>query len=119
MLTQKLSKNANVCSEAYNNVNKRIFHLKRAERGSSKQVPAVPQSVVDSLQFCHEDVELWYVGVIMDFLLEHPKFSEDKMREIISEETRLENVDEFCAVHIRSTDKAKIISLQPAKLYAR
>ena len=119
LFTKKVSKNAKVCPEAHKNVNKRLFRSTKTIRDRSKEVPAVPLSVVDSLQFCHEDVELWYVGVIMDFFLEHPKFIEKKMREITSEQTRLKNVDEFCAVHIRSTDKVKETSLQPPKLYAR
>ncbi len=117
MLTKKLSKNAKVCPEANNNVNKIVFRLTKRDRGS--EVPAVPQSVVDSLQFCHEDVELWYVGVIMDFILEHPKSFEQNMQKIISEDTQLQNVGDFYAVHIRSTDKAVIINLQPPELYAR
>ncbi len=124
LFTREISKNLKLCPKAYKN--ERLFytarlgtHVESLAGIASKTLPAIPQRVEERLRGCHEDVQLWYVGVIVEFILQHTEGFEKKLNNIVSERTNLSAHNHYHAIHIRSTDKRREAALLRPDVYAR
>ena len=124
LFTTEISRNTVLCSEAYNK--ERLVYKARASGDRNKSfvekshtIAAVPKRVEERLKGCHEDVQLWYVGVIVEFILQHTEGFEEKLNNIISERTNLSAHTHYHAIHIRSTDKKGEAAVLAPAVYAR
>ena len=124
MFTQEISRTTKLCPEA--SEREKVIYKGRASGVRQKSyeekyhtITAVPKDVEQKLRSCHEDIQLWYVGVIMEYILQHTTELEDKLQTIISERTDLSFSTQFLAIHMRSTDKKSEATILEPKVYAR